>query len=88
MISIEFEGKTITHWVVVTGTDVDNVFFNDPLKEPADGGVATRVDHSSFASMTEFGPNREKAVILAGLPKMANVELPLPKIYATQQPTR
>ncbi|WP_084299069.1 peptidase C39 family protein [Bradyrhizobium sp. WSM1743] len=88
MISIEFEGKTITHWVVVTRTDVDYVFFNDPLKESAEGDVATRVDHASFASMTEFGPNREKAVILAGLPKMANVVLPLPKIYASQQPTR
>ncbi|MBB4264033.1 hypothetical protein GGD64_008105 [Bradyrhizobium sp. CIR3A] len=86
MVSIEFEAKTITHWVVVTGADVDYVFFNDPLKDPAEGDAATRVDHASFASMTEFGLNREKAVILAGLPKMANVTLPPPKIYSSHQP--
>ncbi|MGY3473637.1 peptidase C39 family protein [Bradyrhizobium ottawaense] len=86
MVSIEFEAKTITHWVVVTGTDADYVFFNDPLKDPAETDAATRVDHLSFASMTEFGPGREKAVILAGLPKMANVTLPLPRIHASHQP--
>lgn len=78
MVSIEFEAKMITHWVVVTGADADHVFFNDPLKDPAEADAATRVDHASFASMTEFGPSRETAVILAGLPKMANVALPLP----------
>lgn len=86
MVSIEFEAKTITHWVVVTGADADHVFFNDPLKDPAEEDAATRADHASFAIMTEFGPNREKAVILAGLPKMANVALPLPRIYASHQP--
>ncbi|WP_439366213.1 peptidase C39 family protein [Bradyrhizobium sp. DASA03005] len=85
MVSIEFEGKTITHWVVVTGADLDCVFFNDPLKDPAEADTATRVDHESFASMTEFGPDRERAVILAGLPKMANVALPLPRIPAGPQ---
>ncbi|MCA1360826.1 peptidase C39 family protein [Bradyrhizobium sp. IC3069] len=67
MVSIEFEGKTITHWVVVTGADVNYVFFHDPLKDPAEEDAATRVDHESFASMTEFGADRERAVILAGL---------------------
>ncbi|SFN77062.1 Peptidase_C39 like family protein [Bradyrhizobium sp. Rc3b] len=86
MVSIEFEARTITHWVVVTGADADHVFFNDPLRDPAGEDAATRVDHASFASMTEFGPSREKAVILAGLPKMANVALPLPRIYASHQP--
>jgi len=85
MVSIEFEGKTITHWVVVTGADLDCVFFNDPLKDPAEADAATRVDHESFASMTEFGPDRERAVILAGLPKMANVALRLPRIHASPQ---
>ncbi|MBB4396526.1 peptidase C39 family protein [Bradyrhizobium sp. ERR14] len=86
MVSIEFEANTITHWVVVTGTDADYVFFNDPLKDPGEPDAATSVDHQSFASMTEFGPSREKAVILAGLPKMANVTLPLPRIHASHQP--
>ncbi|MEZ2146724.1 peptidase C39 family protein [Bradyrhizobium sp. DN5] len=82
MVSIEFEAKTITHWVVVTGADVEFVFFNDPLKDPAEGDTATGVDHASFASMSEFGPKREKAVVLAGLPQMTNLEIFLPKFNA------
>lgn len=80
MISIEFEGKTVTHWVVITGVDTDYVFFNDPLKDQAQGDDATRVDHTTFADMNEFGPKREKAVVLAGLPQMAGIELSLPKM--------
>ncbi|WP_407114530.1 peptidase C39 family protein [Bradyrhizobium sp. LMG 9283] len=80
MVSIEFEGKTITHWVVFTGADEDYVFFNDPLKDPTQGDDATRVDHATFASMTEFGAKREKAVVLAGLPQMTKVEILLPRL--------
>ncbi|MET3305586.1 peptidase C39 family protein [Bradyrhizobium diazoefficiens] len=83
MVSLEFEAKTITHWVVVTGVDPDYVYFNDPLKDPAEADAATRVDRASFASMTEFGPKREKAVVLAGLPHMANLEILLPRINAS-----
>ncbi|MGY4627035.1 hypothetical protein [Bradyrhizobium sp. USDA 4486] len=64
MVSIEFEARTITHWVVVTGPTRLRI-FNDRLKDPAEEHTATRIDDSSFAKMTEFGPTREKAVSLA-----------------------
>ncbi|MCK1542193.1 hypothetical protein IVB12_09470 [Bradyrhizobium sp. 179] len=57
----------------MTGADPDHAFCNDPLKDPDEENAATRTDHASFASMTEFGPSREKAVILPDLSKMANV---------------
>lgn len=88
MISIEFEGKTVTHWVVITGVDTDYVFFNDPLKDQAQGDDATRVDHTTFADMNEFGPKREKAVVLAGLPQMAGIELSLPKMNLDHEAPR
>lgn len=72
MIGIEFEGNNITHWVVITGFDGGRLLINDPLRDPAAADDTWRIDAAEFDRISKFGPDAERAVVLAGRPPTAD----------------
>ncbi|MGC0320854.1 SH3-like domain-containing protein [Bradyrhizobium sp. USDA 326] len=76
MVSIQFEGATITHWVVVTGITSTHVLLNDPLKSAHAENDTSAVDVASFDKMSRFGPHDERAIVLAGPPELALASSP------------
>ncbi len=80
MLGIDFEGMKVTHWSVVTGVTSDTVSFNDPLREMDAPTDTTSVDHNAFGRISRFGPDEERAIVLAGPSSMAA----LPSPFATK----
>ncbi|QRM32808.1 peptidase C39 family protein [Microvirga sp. VF16] len=76
MLGIDFEGKKIAHWSVVTGVTAETVSFNDPLKEADAQTDMTTVDHDAFLKISQFGPDEERAVVLAGSAALAMLPPP------------
>ena len=71
LVNIDFEGRNITHWVVVTGYEPDAFYVNDPLVDGRSKGAdrkgsALRIEKSAFERWARFGPDQERAVVLAG----------------------
>ncbi|WP_292334551.1 peptidase C39 family protein [Mesorhizobium sp.] len=76
LTGIEFEGTNVTHWGVVTGVTAHDLSLNDPLREPDAETDTTTVDHAAFLKISRFGPDEERAIVLAGSPSMASFPSP------------
>lgn len=71
MVNIDFEGKNITHWVIVVGYDHEAVYVNDPLvdgisDDSRQEGHSLKILQADFERWAEFGLERERAIVLAG----------------------
>lgn len=71
LTGIDFEGMKVTHWSVITGVTMNSVSFNDPLREAGAETDTTTVDHDTFLRISRFGPDQERAIVLAGSTSMA-----------------